>query len=531
MNTRNHPSTHPSRTLLTLGVAIAVLVTVAPVAAEAQSLIKVYGDKCLDVWGAGTANGSNVAIFGCHGNPNQQWVVEGTRIRNVGSNRCLDVWGGGTANATNVAIWDCHGNPNQQWVIEGERIRNVGSNRCLDIEGASSSDGANVFIYDCHGNANQRWTLASLNPPEPEPEPIIEPPDPPAPSMAGWITPSERLDPSESTYFFLADDFSSHDSGRNWASSWQNSWNGTLMLSGGEVKRQSPPIDMRDLAQLYIRFRLLNSQGGEPAGVWIGGDEKIFFLGRWGDHVTVKIAGKSINWSVGGKCDPVHGGLYSVRFYFTRRYVVLGCGIDDDWAMAWRQNRGQYATRLLPPKLETVFVQGHVEIDDLRITDNQRVLKWGTYDVFDYHTFCLLDGPGDRGECMEGLDRRVQISGTSGICTRDVNGTWGTFPNCFKIQPTGMSATSPVRIYHKPTDQCLSVDGARTESGAHVVVGSCATAVNWIRNFERKTFSPTHAPHMCLDAQSRDHRAQIRIMQCDPNNPNQQWLTYSQNLE
>jgi len=31
------------------------------------------------------------------------------------SGQCLDVNGGGTANGTGIIIWPCHGQANQQW--------------------------------------------------------------------------------------------------------------------------------------------------------------------------------------------------------------------------------------------------------------------------------------------------------------------------------------------------------------------------------------------------------------------------------
>ncbi|MEV1177489.1 RICIN domain-containing protein [Nonomuraea sp. NPDC049784] len=33
----------------------------------------------------------------------------------MGANKCLDVSGAGTANGTKMQIWTCHGGTNQQW--------------------------------------------------------------------------------------------------------------------------------------------------------------------------------------------------------------------------------------------------------------------------------------------------------------------------------------------------------------------------------------------------------------------------------
>jgi hypothetical protein len=81
------------------------------------SEISGYGNKCMDVRGAGTANGTAVQMWGCVGVPNQQWRINNGKIVGYG-NKCLDVRGAGTANGTVVQMWDCVDVPNQQWSIK-----------------------------------------------------------------------------------------------------------------------------------------------------------------------------------------------------------------------------------------------------------------------------------------------------------------------------------------------------------------------------------------------------------------------------
>jgi hypothetical protein len=59
-----------------------------------------------------------VIIWACTGGVNQQWTVgaNGT-ITGVQSGLCLDVSGAGTANGTKVQLWTCTGGGNQQWVL------------------------------------------------------------------------------------------------------------------------------------------------------------------------------------------------------------------------------------------------------------------------------------------------------------------------------------------------------------------------------------------------------------------------------
>ena len=76
----------------------------------------VYGNKCLDASGQGTANGTAVIIWDCNGQPNQQWNLNaGSTITGVASGLCLDATGAGTASGTRINLWACHGGSNQQW--------------------------------------------------------------------------------------------------------------------------------------------------------------------------------------------------------------------------------------------------------------------------------------------------------------------------------------------------------------------------------------------------------------------------------
>ncbi|CAL9332089.1 ricin-type beta-trefoil lectin domain protein [Streptomyces sp. enrichment culture] len=126
----------------------------APAAASVRSGIT---GKCLDVKGAGTADGTAVQSWSCSGGVNQLWsaYTDGT-LRSLG--KCLDAAGWGTANGTKVQLWSCHGGANQVWQPYNGGYRNPASGRCLDVPGSSTADGTQLQLWDCHGGANQRWT-------------------------------------------------------------------------------------------------------------------------------------------------------------------------------------------------------------------------------------------------------------------------------------------------------------------------------------------------------------------------------------
>ncbi|MFG3601301.1 ricin-type beta-trefoil lectin domain protein [Micromonospora chersina] len=116
-----------------------------------------YGDKCVDVASANTANGTPVQLWTCNGTAAQRWAwnADGS-VRALG--KCLDVASGSTANGAKVQLWDCNGTGAQRWVFNANGdIVNPQANKCLDATNASSADGTRLQIWDCTGGANQKW--------------------------------------------------------------------------------------------------------------------------------------------------------------------------------------------------------------------------------------------------------------------------------------------------------------------------------------------------------------------------------------
>jgi endo-1,4-beta-xylanase len=71
--------------------------------------------KCLDV-ASNAGTGTRAQIWDCNGGANQQWVFNSNgTISNAQTGLCLDVNGAGTANGSAVIVWTCHGGANQRW--------------------------------------------------------------------------------------------------------------------------------------------------------------------------------------------------------------------------------------------------------------------------------------------------------------------------------------------------------------------------------------------------------------------------------
>ena len=97
-------------------------------------------------------------VYTCNGTGAQQWTVESNgTIQALG--KCLDVSGAGTANGTKVQLYTCNGTGAQSWQAQsnGELV-NANSGSCLDDTGSGGS-GTQVQIWSCTDASNQQWHL------------------------------------------------------------------------------------------------------------------------------------------------------------------------------------------------------------------------------------------------------------------------------------------------------------------------------------------------------------------------------------
>ncbi|MEV8443498.1 ricin-type beta-trefoil lectin domain protein [Actinosynnema sp. NPDC051121] len=112
--------------------------------------------RCLDVNGAGSANGTQMIVWDCHTNANQQFTQNDKALQVLG--KCLEA----PVNAgpgTRTRIWDCNGGANQQWnVTDNGTITNVQSGLCLEANGTANSSA--VTVATCTNAAGQRWAKA-----------------------------------------------------------------------------------------------------------------------------------------------------------------------------------------------------------------------------------------------------------------------------------------------------------------------------------------------------------------------------------
>ncbi|TWJ31294.1 ricin-type beta-trefoil lectin protein [Micromonospora sagamiensis] len=114
--------------------------------------------KCLDSR-APHADGAATEIATCDNSGPQGWALMPNRtVMSMG--QCLDVSGGGSADGTPVILWPCHGLVHQQWQPYPDgTLRSPQSGKCLTVADNNSADGTLVHLWTCGAGANQKWTL------------------------------------------------------------------------------------------------------------------------------------------------------------------------------------------------------------------------------------------------------------------------------------------------------------------------------------------------------------------------------------
>ncbi|WP_326822174.1 non-reducing end alpha-L-arabinofuranosidase family hydrolase [Streptosporangium sp. NBC_01756] len=135
----------------------------------------VASGRCLDVPGSSTTDGTQVNLWDCHTNPNQQWTYTAAGEFRVYGNKCLDA--AGTANGVKVQIYSCWGGDNQKWRVNTDgTIAGVQSGLCLDAVGTGTANGTLIQLYACHTGDNQKWTWnGTPGTPGPTPTPTPTP--------------------------------------------------------------------------------------------------------------------------------------------------------------------------------------------------------------------------------------------------------------------------------------------------------------------------------------------------------------------
>ena len=79
------------------------------------------------------------------------------------ANKCVDVAGGGTADGTLIRQWTCNGTVSQQFSIvplgNGFSLIRTFASKCWDVRGANTADGIQIDEWTCNNTVAQNFVV------------------------------------------------------------------------------------------------------------------------------------------------------------------------------------------------------------------------------------------------------------------------------------------------------------------------------------------------------------------------------------
>jgi hypothetical protein len=134
-----------------------------PPAPPGEVLRGVASNRCVDVPGFSTTNGTALDLWDCNGGGNQSWNWTAQQQLTVYGDKCMTIGGDGVSAGSPVVITDCTGAANQAWELNADlTVTSVADpGLCLDAAGGGTTNGTHVDVWHCNGQANQQWTRSS----------------------------------------------------------------------------------------------------------------------------------------------------------------------------------------------------------------------------------------------------------------------------------------------------------------------------------------------------------------------------------
>ena len=152
--------------LVTL-LSLAGVITTTQAAQAAAPQILTFANKCVDVAGGGTADGTLIRQWTCNGTVSQQFSIVsiGSGLVNIKTfaNKCADVAGGQTGDGTLIREWTCNGTVSQQFSIvplgNGFSLIKTFASKCWDVRGANTADGIQIDEWTCNNTVAQNFVV------------------------------------------------------------------------------------------------------------------------------------------------------------------------------------------------------------------------------------------------------------------------------------------------------------------------------------------------------------------------------------
>jgi hypothetical protein len=148
-------------------LSLAGVITTIQAAQAAAPQILTFANKCVDVRGANTADGTLIDEWTCNRTVAQNFTIVpiGNGLVNIKTfaGKCVDVSGGHTGDGTIIDEWTCNGTVSQQFSIvslgNGFSTIKTFANKCVDVRGANTADGTLIDEWTCNNTVAQEFVV------------------------------------------------------------------------------------------------------------------------------------------------------------------------------------------------------------------------------------------------------------------------------------------------------------------------------------------------------------------------------------
>ncbi|MFB9930333.1 RICIN domain-containing protein [Amycolatopsis halotolerans] len=162
-----------SRRRRSITAAVVALLTLAGAITSTQSAqaaapqILTFWNKCVDVRGGKTDDGTRIDEWTCNGTVSQEFTIvplgNGYSLIKTYWGKCVDVRGGKTDDGTRIDEWTCNGTVSQEFTIvplgNGYSLIKTYWGKCVDVRGGKSDDNTDIDEWTCNGTVSQEFAL------------------------------------------------------------------------------------------------------------------------------------------------------------------------------------------------------------------------------------------------------------------------------------------------------------------------------------------------------------------------------------
>jgi endonuclease/exonuclease/phosphatase family metal-dependent hydrolase len=121
--------------------------------------LKGLANKCIDVQGGRTDDGTPIQLFDCNGSDAQLWTIRPNGDIRGRAGKCLTIRGGNAVDGAVTELRTCNGGDAQRfdYTAAGELRSRLDASKCIEVRGGFTQNTTPIQVYSCNGTASQLW--------------------------------------------------------------------------------------------------------------------------------------------------------------------------------------------------------------------------------------------------------------------------------------------------------------------------------------------------------------------------------------